>query len=152
MKKRFGGILVLLIFFGIVLSYLGYFDKPEDRVNSFLDAYNRQDLTGMMDMIDNPEVDKLGNALGLTGTISEALLGVNVADLLVDFMPLSEDLMGYEGSRMFAKINSVDMDLLRTEAKVYADVTAKFENESEQESLVFYLKKKDRNWYITDVQ
>ena len=121
-------------------------------MNSFLDAYNRQDLTGMMEMIDNPEVDKLQNALGLTGTISEALLGVNVADLLVDFMPLSEDLMGYEGSRMFAQIKSVDMDLLRTEAKVYADVTAKFENESEQDSLVFYLKKKDRNWYITDVQ
>ena len=149
---RFRGIFLLLIFFGIVLFYLGYFDKPEDRVNSFLDAYNRQDLTGMMEMIDNPEVDKVENALGLTGTISEALLGVNVADLLVDFMPLSEDLMGYEGSRMFAQIQSVDMDLLRTEAKVYADVTAKFENESEQDSLVFYLKKKDRNWYITDVQ
>ena len=106
----------------------------------------------MMEMMIIQRSDKLENALGLTGTISEALLGVNVADLSVDFMPLSEDLMGYEGSCMFAQIKSVVLDLLRTEAKVYADVTTKFENESEQESLVFYLKKKDRNWYITDIQ
>ena len=69
--RKIGTTVVLLIFVGVVIAYLGYFEKPEDRVNSFVDAYNRQDLAGMIEMVDNPEVDEIKSVLNFTGMISE---------------------------------------------------------------------------------
>ncbi|MEL3970798.1 hypothetical protein AAEO50_00760 [Rossellomorea oryzaecorticis] len=150
--KRAKLFLVAMVCAGVFLSYMGYFEKPEDRVDAFMDAYNRQDINKMFNMVKNPEVDKMKSALKFTGSISKAVLGVDVAELLIDFLPISEDVLGYKGSRMYAVVKGSEMDLLRTEAKVYAEVKTESKNDSEIQNLVFHLKKKDRIWYITDVR
>ncbi|MCA1055204.1 hypothetical protein LCM10_09410 [Rossellomorea aquimaris] len=152
--KRMMLFLVVMVCAGVFLTYMGYFAKPEDRVNAFVDAYNHQDMNAMFEMVKNPEVDKMKSVLKFTGSISEALLGVNVSELLVDFLPISEDVLGYKGSRMHAEITGSDMDLLRTEATVHAEVrteSSESDQSSEIQDLVFYLMKIDRVWYITDV-
>ena len=150
--RRLGQLLIILICAGVFLSYMGYFEKPEDRVQEFSEAYNRQDIKKMISMIHHPEVDQIKNTFNFTGAISSALLGVDVVDLLINFMPLSEELLGYTGSRMYIDVQSSESDLLRTEAIVYAKVKTEYEGVSEEEHLVFYLKKKDRLWYITDIK
>ncbi|QHE63331.1 hypothetical protein FHE72_21835 [Rossellomorea vietnamensis] len=150
--KRMKLFLVVMVCAGVFLYYMGYFAKPEERVNAFVDAYNHQDMNKMFEMVKNPEVDKIKSALKFTGSISEAVLGINVAELLIDFLPISEDLLGYKGSRMYAEITGSEMDILRTEATVYAEVKTESNQSNEIQNLVFYLKKVDRTWYITDVK
>lgn len=150
--KKFGTIMVVIICAGVFLSYMGYFDKPEDRVNDFLAAFNRQDMKEMISMVDNPEVDKIKATLNFAGAISNSVLGVDVSQLLLDFLPISEDLIGYKGARMYADIKSTNMDMFHTDAKVYAVVTTDSNNKRKDENLVFFLKKENRSWYITDIQ
>ena len=149
---KLGQLLIIIICAGVGLSYMGYFDKPEDRVQSFAEAYNRQDVNEIISMLDTPEVNQLKSTLKLTGAISNAIVGIDVVSLLLDFLPLSEDLLGYTGSRMYIETLSSESDLLRTEATVHTKVITEFENNREEENLVFHLKKKDRIWYITDIQ
>lgn len=61
-------------------------------------------------------------------------------------MPISEDLLGYTGSRMHAEIQSTDMDFLRNNATVHTSISTESENNTLVENLVFQLKKKDRDW------
>ncbi|ANU17894.1 hypothetical protein BBI11_13005 [Planococcus maritimus] len=150
--RRLGQLVIILICAGVFLSYMGYFEKPEDRVQEFSEAYNRQDIKKMISMIRHPEVDQINNTFNFAGAISNALLGVDVAELLINFMPLSEELLGYTGSRMYIDVQSSESDLLRTEAVVHAKVKTEYEGVSEEENLVFYLEKKDRLWYITDIK
>ncbi|MFT9817784.1 hypothetical protein [Lysinibacillus sp. NPDC056185] len=145
-------IVIIIVCGGIFLSYMGYFDKPEDCIDDFFDAYNQQDVRKMLEIIDNPEVSKIKSVLSFTGVISDALVGVDMGELLLDFMPISEDLLGYTGSRMHADIQSSEMDFLRNRATVHVRVMTESDDKSSVDNLLFKLKKKDRKWYITDVQ
>ncbi len=44
------------------------------------------------------------------------------------------------------------MDLLHSEAKVYKQILISEDEATENENILFFLKKKDREWYITDIQ
>ncbi|OZT12905.1 hypothetical protein CHN50_07625 [Priestia aryabhattai] len=145
-------ILLIVVCAGVFLFYMGYFNKPEDKVNDFVSAYNHQNVRAMIGMFDNQEVNQMKSAMSFAGKISEATLGIDASELLMDFLPISESLLGYTGSRMDAYIQSTDMDLLHSEAKVYTQISISEDEATENENIIFFLKKKDREWYITDIQ
>ena len=143
---------VIIICAGVLLYYFGYFEKPEDRVEDFIEAVNNNDLREMIGMIDNPDINKMENGLSLVGTLSDAILGIDMSELLLDFLPISESLLGSDGMNMYLyDVYSVDMDILRTEAIVVAEVEIEIDGSNETELWEVELEKKDREWIIKDI-
>jgi hypothetical protein len=143
---------IFIVCAGVFLYYFGYFEKPEDRVEDFIEAFNNNDLREMMDMIDNPDVNQLKSGLGFIGTLSDAILGVDMYELLLDFLPISEGLLGSDGMNMNVyDVHSVDMDILRTEATVVVEVEVESDGGYEMELWEVDLEKKDREWIIKDI-
>ena len=147
--KIFG---VIIICAGVFLYYLGYFEKPEDRVEEFIEAINNKDLREMMDMMDNPEVRQVKSSLGLIGTLSDSILGIDMSELLLDFLPISESVLGSDGMNMYlSDVRSVDMDILRTEATVVVEVDVESDYDEETEVWEVELEKQDHEWMIKDI-
>ncbi|MCU9613102.1 hypothetical protein OEV98_06000 [Caldibacillus lycopersici] len=151
---RNSAIVVLLCLVG--LWYFGYFDKPEDTVAKFGDSVNSLDLDGILETLNPEETKQVRAVSNLLGTVSEAISGVNVVDTIVPLLP---SLVGYvdensDGSmpKLDFEFLHTDMNLLRTEATVEANVQFTDENgNTEEQACTIYLEKQDRKWYIMDM-
>lgn len=132
---------------------MDYFDKPETKVQEFADARNDQDVEGMLDILDSPEIDQLKRTMKITGKISEALVGMDVTDMLLDVFPLMKEFTDRDGApHMSVDVQEVESNLSRSEAQVYGNVTYETEEETEEVKTVFYLHKNNRTWYISDFE
>lgn len=132
---------------------MDYFDKPETKVQEFTDARNNQDIEGMLDILDSPEIDQLKRTMKITGKISEALVGMDVIDMLLDVFPLMKEFTDRDGApHMSVDVQEVESNLSRSEAQVYGNVTYETEEETEEVKAVFYLHKNNRTWYISDFE
>src|SRR5699024_11592234 len=93
-------ILIICLIAGVlaVAVYLGYFDKPEAKVQEFTDAHNDQDVERMLEILDSAEIDQLKGTMKITGKISEALVGMDVTDILLDVFPLMKEFADMDGA------------------------------------------------------
>lgn len=148
-------ILIICLIAGVlaVPFYLGYFDKPEAKVQEFTDAHNDQDVERMLEILDSAEIDQLKGTMKITGKISEALVGMDVTDILLDVFPLMKEFADMDGAPyMSVDVQEVKTNLSKNDAQVYGDVIYETEKEREEVKAVFYLHKKDRSWYISDFE
>lgn len=147
-------LLVIVVLIGVGLWYFNFFDKPEDTISKFGDSVNSLDLEGMLETLD-PAQTKMARAVtGVLGTVSKAMVGVDVVDTLVPLLPFLVDYVrsNDDGSIPYIRFEYIntEMNLLRTEATVKAYLIDDTTNERQEG--IFQLKKIDRKWRIMNIK
>lgn len=124
-------------------------DKIKERINKFVISYNSGDIEGVIDCLDSKKRTTYKSALGIGNALLNGLIDIDISlqDIFGIGMGLTEN-----DSIIIERFNNINVSSDSATADISLIYTDEIDGDSSNEKGVFYLKKENDDWFISDLK